>query len=1010
MGDRGNIERLRDTSVIGLDLGSTSLRRAIKRAGFDTLPELLDLSEKEIDGLFKWEDADAIIKLQERYRADPDEFAANVLRKREVDIEAVNKTLSKARASYATPRKTTASTSVQPFSLDDGSATLPSLQFSDALRGFEKRAREAFDDLDDRFEDVMVYQAFEEFSTDLDEVSGAFSDLFAHYSSRPRTALGLINRHLRNAFAIYVADRARNVYKDGNLWGNFFKGLGINDSSVQSLFKQTFANHIERRGMPLYARDEEANYYFYTALLHGGLSADSWSNLWEKSILPLAREIAAGHYGFGGEMDGRSILKEIKNPESRFAPKKAVLNILEKASDAAITPLFEASMRVAAQVESSKKVQHGYTMLSNFGLPEAAMDALREHREQASTVAKSHAPDAPREKQQTKQRLIYLPMANLQLDLAEGVVSMHWPRQQFPLHFSGARIDYYVDGKMELSSEFDVSVGKCILESSSIIVKPQARYDVELKLMQKNEQTGEYVEASSLNQTFTRSKPGCFEFIKDAKGLYRLRERSERITRKRRIAYIVKDGYRIDPGQGMSAVSEYETSIGWDGTRIFIYDVEPGSAGSIVDDLTGKEIAVWQERYTAKIDKRRIIGETSSGVDLYGYVPCGLGTNGGLPSVTIEAIDGLSALNDLDIMCTCDGRRVSMPRHVMWADDHDDSTAAQIALTPQESSLFDWHIEECLIEARQKSAGGKVVFRYRFAVIPIQDFKLTSIDFDFGIAVAEYGFQAVLAVDVVGTQGRTETVNDWGRYSARMPLKDEFLHLHIRSNDGAKATDAMLALAAVDIEIPSALQRIAKDRPVCLADALELGPSAANFKIISHGWRYNRAVVVMLGLEPVFFKELRQPGEHEFNLFRHTASLQQADDSEPSRRPLRLSLVYGDDVSQKYLRPAWTDVDILDCAEGIGISGWKLLTTSNGEHVLRFEGQPICGVFFEFKRKVGGRLIAGVSADAGATELVLPSSVVRLLDTHKAIIAEMSPSDWLGNAQREYATKFILKR
>ena len=99
--------------------------------------------------------------------------------------------------------------------------------------------------------------------------------------------------------------------------------------------------------------------------------------------------------------------------------------------------------------------------------------------------------------------------------------------------------------------------------------------------MQKDAQTGEYVEASSLNQTFTRNKPGCFEFIKDAKGLYRLRGRNERITRKRRIAYIVKDGYRIEPGQGMSAVSEYETSGGWDGTQIFIYDVEPGSAGSV---------------------------------------------------------------------------------------------------------------------------------------------------------------------------------------------------------------------------------------------------------------------------------------------------------------------------------------------------------------------------------------------------------------------------------------------
>lgn len=1009
MSDYSSIERLKTASVTELNLGSASLRRAIKRAGFDTLPELLDLSEKEIDSLFKWEDADAIIKLQEQYRASPSEFAAGVLRKREVDTEAVNKILSKARASYPASRKSVASTTARPYFPGDGPTTLPPVQFSDALRNFERRAREAFDDLDDRFDDVMVYQAFEEFSTDLDELSDAFAQIFSYYSGQPRVALGLIDRHLRNAFAVYVADRARNVYNDGNLWGNFFGDLSIHDSNVQSLFKQTFADHIERRGMPLYARNEETNYYFYTALLHGGLSADSWSNLWEKCILPLAKEIAAGHYGFGGEMDGHSVLKELKSPESRFAPKKAVLNILEKAPDSTIAPLFEAAMRVATQVDSSKKSRSGYTMLSSFGLPETAMNALRESHER-KTTARIRSTSSSRERRQGEQKLIYLPMASLQLDLAEGIVSMRWPRQQFPLHFAGARIDYYVDGKMELSSEFGISVGKCILEAASITVKPQARYDVELKFMQKDEHTGEYEEASSLSQTFARSKPGCFEFIKDAKGLYRLRGRNERITRKRRIAYIIKKGYRIEPGQGMSAISEYETSSGWDGAQIFIYDVEPGSAGSVINSLTGEELAVWQERYAAKIDKRRIIGETSDGVDLYGYVPCELGTNGGLPSVTIEAIDGLNALDDLDIMCISDGQRISMPRHVMWSDDFDGSTAAQIALIPQESSLLDWHIEECLIEARQRSAGGKVVFKYRFAVVPIQDFRPTSISLDFGIAVAEYGFQAVIALDVTGIQEETRSVNAWGRYSAKTLLKDDFLHLRIRSRESGKETNAKLALAAIDIEIPSSLMRVSEEHPICLADALELGPSAATFKIISYGWRYNRAAIVMLGLEPVFLKELKQPGEHEFNLFRHAASFQQADDSAPSSRPLTLTLIYGDDVTQGYPRPAWTDAELLDCAEGLGISGWRLLATANGDHVLRFDGKPVCDVCFEFKRKVGGKLIAEASVDAGTSELILPSNVVRLLDTRKKITVEMSPRDWLGDAKREYATRFILKK
>ena len=1010
MSEENHIEKLKSAPITELNFGTASLRRVIKRAGFDTLPDLLDLPEKRIDDLFELRVADEIIKLQEQYHADSEAFAALVLQKKEVNRAAVNRVISKAKPSDGVVRKSHASTTLRAYYSGDGAISLPPLPFSEKLKEFEGRAREALNDLDDRFQTVMAYQAFEEFSTDLDELNEAFSQLFAHYETQPRIALNLIDKHLHNAFIIYVADRARSTYRDGNLWGNFFDGLINFDSSNQSVFKQIFVNHIEHRGMPLYARGEETHYYFYTALLHGGLSADSWENLWEKSILPLAKEVAKGSYGFGGEMDGYSILRELKNPESRFSPNKSVLNILEKAPDSTIAPLFESSMRVATQIESSKGMKNGYTMLSNFGLPEAAMQALREYQENTTQTSEAHLTTSSHEKRRRKHRLVYLPMASLQLNLAEGTVSICWPRQQFPLHFADARIDYYVDGKLKLSSPFNISVGKCILDTSSIAVKPQARYDIELKLMQKDEETDEYEEISSLHQTFTRNKPGCFEFIKSSKGPYRLRNRDERITKRRRVAYIVKEGYKIVPDQGMTAVEEYETSDSWDGRQILIYDIEPGSAGSIVNALTGEKVAVWQERYTAKVDKRRIIGETLDGIDLYGYAPNELGTNDGLPSVTIKTFDGLSALRDLDIRCICDGQEISLPRHSVEEDAFGESNVAQITLAPQESNLFDWHIQECLIEVRQKSTSGKLVFRYRFAVIPIRDFRPMTISYDFGIATAEYGFQTSLAIDVVNSQGESESVNAWGRYTSKTLLKDEFLHLRIHSQKSGKETDAKLALAAVDIEIPDKLSYISKKHPICLADVLELGPSVANFKILSTGQRYNRAAIVMLGMEPIFFKELKQPGEHEFNLFRRASSFQQADNSKPNNRPLRLSLIYGDDVTQGYLRQAWTDVEILDCSEGIGILNWKLLVNNKGEHVLRFEGRPVCDVFFEFKRRANRKSFAEASALADAAELVLPSNVVRSLNTQKSIIVEMSPCDWLGDPQREYVTSFILER
>lgn len=1000
--------KLADAPIKELNLGDAKLRRAIICAGFESLVDVLELPVKDVDNIFNINDADAIIAMQERYQKNPDIFAATVLKKKAIDTEAVDSVLIRHTSADARVAKYTGSSVQRTYYTGEGPRTLPPMPFSDTLREFEKRAREAFDDLGDRYDDVMVYQAFDEFSTELDDVSNAFESFFRYYASQPRDALSLIDRHLRDIFIIYVSDRARNVYKEGNLWGNFFNGLNIPDGNVQTTFKQVFARQIERRKMPLYAREEETNYYFYTALLHGGLSSDAWSNLWQKSLLPLAQEIAKGYYGFGGEMEGHAILKEIKNPESRFAPKKTVLNILEKAPDSTIAPLFDASMRVATQVETARKEPTEYTMLSNYGLPDVAMQALREDQEK-----KMRRPSGSRYARSTsggkESRLVYLPMANLQLDLATGTVCMRWTKQQFPLHFVDYYIDYYVGGSLVYTQKFQIGVGKCLLDSVEISVKPQSRYDVELRLMKvagEDEAEGK----SSLQQTFTRSKPGCFEFVKDGKGVFRLRGRNERIAKKRQIAYMVKTGLRIEAGSGMKSVSKYDTGGEWDAAHIFIYDVEPGASGSLVDESTGAEIAVWQERYSAKVDKRRIIGETTEGLDLYGYVPCGLGTNGGLPSISIEAADGLTALEDLEIICMCDGERVSMPRHTLWSDEYGENSSAQIALVPQESSMFDWHIETCEIEARQKSAGGKAVFRYCFAVVPIQDFRLEAISFDHGVVLAEYGFQPVLPVNVTSSQGESENVSAWNRYNARTLLKDEFLCLRIVSAGSGKQTETKLALAALDVEMPGSLVDISKSRPICLADALALGPSEGNFKVTAYGWRYNRAIMTSLGCSPMFFKELKQPGIHEFNILKNAYEFVQADNTVPSDKPLRLSVVYGDDVSEGYLKPAWTDAELVRCREGIGVDGWKLRARADGVHVIRFDGAPLCDFQIDFRRKIGGNAVGSVTVEAGAEEAELPEQVVRQLDTRKKLLMTIAPTSWFGNPEYEYGSEFTFER
>ena len=174
--------KLADAPIKELNLGDAKLRRAIIRAGFESLVDVLELPVKDVDNIFNINDADAIIAMQERYQKNPDIFAATVLKKKAIDTEAVDSVLIRHTSADARVAKYTGSSVQRTYYTGEGPRTLPPMPFSDTLREFEKRAREAFDDLGDRYDDVMVYQAFDEFSTELDDVSNAFESFFRYYA------------------------------------------------------------------------------------------------------------------------------------------------------------------------------------------------------------------------------------------------------------------------------------------------------------------------------------------------------------------------------------------------------------------------------------------------------------------------------------------------------------------------------------------------------------------------------------------------------------------------------------------------------------------------------------------------------------------------------------------------------------------------------------------------------------------------------------------------------------
>lgn len=1005
--------KLAVTPINELNLGNVKLKRAIINAGFDSLIDVLDLSESDIDAKFKFDDADAIVAMQHRYARNPSEFLASVLTIRNANATTLDRT-AKTYTPVSRENSKSQKTQSQAFFFRDkeGFSALPKTTSSNTLRKYQIRASKIFDALCDHSNNVMVYQAFPEFSTELNDISEAFESLFRYYGSQPRNALTLIRDHFRDVFLIFVADRARTVYSKHDLWGHFFSGIKVFDNNVQKDFKQLFASILEQRHMPLYARNDEPRYYYYTALLHGGLSGEAWSNLWQSSLLPLARdgELNSFHR-LNGEINGRDVLQVISSSESDYAPtNKAVRNILEKAPEITLVPLLGDSMRVAMQVLDSRR--SGLAMLSSYGLPDVAMQALKQTLSKSQETTNSNTVGIDQSKPTNKSegaRLFYLPMAKLELDIAHGNVCIRWPRQQFPSRFTDYHIDYYVAGHLEHRQPFTPSVGRCLLDAVTLAVKPQNRYDIELRLI-KDLDNGGTEEQSSLLQTIRRSKPRCFEFVKDNQGTYRLRGSDERITKKRCIAYLVESGLRIWPGPGMTAIERHSADETDDNdAQIFLYEVEPGAAGSLIEISTGTEIAIWQERYSARVDRQHVIGKTAEGLDLYGYEPNDLGANSGLPSISIEALDGQKALHDLIILCTCDGKRVSIQRCQLQSSEYEDASSARIMLELQKASTLRPHINYCTIEALQISAANRAVFRYRFAVVPIRSFHPSSISLNQGTVVAEYEFQAVQDITITAANEDSEPIGAWNYYRSKALLKDESLRLRIESDEGGLSTDIRLDLAALDVKLPSSLLALSKKRPICLADAIGQNAVEGLCKIRAYGRRHDRAVYVRFGQIPLFYKVMRLPGTYEFDVLKNPRNFIQ-DGESPADKPLIISIYYGRDSSGSHSETALTDVKLLRCREGVGVKDWNLALRPNGTHLLQFDRAPLCSIQLDFKPKTNDRVIGSVVVEEGVSEVEIPKTVIRTLDVRKRLRVIVAPLSLFGNPEYEYGWELDLER
>lgn len=870
------------------------------------------------------------------------------------------------------------------------------------LLEYEVRAKQSLDALADRGTDYLAFEAFEDFAAELDELSSCFKKLLMRYQRQMRTVYEIILAHVPNAFILFCADQVRISFNGENLWGNLFASLGIARQTPQQEFKRLMIACLKKRDMPTYGSDERDYYYFYTAMLHGGLSQDLWRDLWAKVLLPIARKAAREPLAFGYQVDGRKVLAEIR--EGGYVPNATTLNILGKASETTLVPMLDAALAVAQRLTVPSS-QVGVTMLTSSGLPDTALDALSElqgRKSRGSHGGKTSHGDGQTTSGRRAGDLLYLPESQLLLDLNIGQARIRWKKCVLPEEYQGDRVDFFVNGSLLRSAEVVRDVRSCIVEEGSVTLPPMPGYEVEIKLMHRG--PGDvWTEEASLEQAFMRTKPGCLEFLQMPDGTFRLRRRGDRINRKRTVAYVVKGGRRVIPGPGMEPIETRFTSAEWGDRTICLFEVAPGASGSIVEVATGRELATWQEDVTVTIEKSGCIGFASDGVDVYGVTEGLREENDSLPVVTVEAADGASVLNDLDVVLMCDGQRYSVLRRVVQGTGEQPTA---IALPLCEVAFFPRLARHCTLVIRRKSLGVSV-FTYAFAVVPLRN-----------MAVVQAAAETKLATYMV-----TASENAWLKedgeqpylvkqshcYLLHAPLSQEWAQLSVSSEDQALHIDFSLQLAGVSVEVSDEAKEISLERPLSYADAYELGIEKGEIVITAHGACERRHVLLMLGDRPVFYRDMSRPGIHYANIFSPPELLLRVPEDR-YELGLTLTVFFGDTMAKGH---GWVDLPLLRCREGLGFLRPQVLNTASG-HILYLGIPSTCDlgaeVFWPARSDRDEKVVFSCKFPKGSDKAELSKELVRHLDAHRRLWIRYYPLSLFGDPEYEYSLTMPFER
>ena len=263
--------------------------------------------------------------------------------------------------------------------------------------------------------------------------------------------------------------------------------------------------------------------------------------------------------------------------------------------------------------------------------------------------------------------------------------------------------------------------------------------------------------------------------------------------------------------------------------------------------------------------------------------------------------------------------------------------------------------------------------------------------------------------EIFDSQHKAELIKVGNYWTAKTLLKDEFLRIGIKTGGQEKTTDALLALAAIDFEIPDVLISKSNTHPINLCDALELGANSGVIRISSYGRRRRRAVYASIGCKPFLFQEFKRAESHEFNVFSDRTWLVPDNDETPAVEPLMLAIHYGDDLSSGSLKEATAEIALLEFQKGYGFSSQRILCNRAGKHFIRFDSPIDCEALVTFRVDKSGRVVGKSNVTRGSDSVEIPDEAFKLIDRKRKMRFEIAPKSLFGDPLQEYAVEYKLK-